>query len=273
VRSTLVSPGHVELTGQVPMGIAPPLLHVYQVEDSAAFARTAFIDALRRTGVTVDAQANGANPSADLPAKGSYASSDQVAAYVSPVFSEYVKLILKVSLNLGANLSICLLAVHAGSTDCGDGLPVEQGFLRDVANVPVEQLALNDGQGASPNDLVTPTATVALLRYLQGRPDFARFRTTLPILGRDGSLAMVVPDSPAAGQVQAKTGTLVEGDALNNRLVMPSKALAGYIDTSNGQLLAFYLVVNDVPVSSIPEVLQVNTDLGKIAARLWGPKG
>jgi serine-type D-Ala-D-Ala carboxypeptidase/endopeptidase (penicillin-binding protein 4) len=273
VRSTLVSPGHVELTGQVPMGIAPPLLHVYQVEDSAAFARTAFIDALRRTGVTVDAQANGANPSADLPAKGSYASSDQVAAYVSPVFSEYVKLILKVSLNLGANLSICLLAVHAGSTDCGDGLPVEQGFLRDVANVPVEQLALNDGQGASPNDLVTPTATVALLRYLQGRPDFARFRTTLPILGRDGSLAMVVPDSPAAGQVQAKTGTLVEGDALNNRLIMPSKALAGYIDTSNGQLLAFYLVVNDVPVSSIPEVLQVNTDLGMIAARLWGPKG
>ncbi|TQM65025.1 D-alanyl-D-alanine carboxypeptidase/D-alanyl-D-alanine endopeptidase [Humibacillus xanthopallidus] len=273
VTSRVVAPGRIELTGQVPMGITPPLLHVQQVEDPAAFARSAFIDALRLAGVTVDVSASGANPSGALPPKSSYAAGNRVAAYVSPVFSEYVKLILKVSHNLGANLTVCLLAVRAGSTDCLDGLEVERDFLRDVARVPVEQVVLNDGQGGSLGDVVTPTATVALLRYFQTRPDFARFRASLPVLGRDGSLAMVVPDSPAAGHVQAKTGTLAAGDLLNNRLLMPSKALAGYIDTSNGQLLAFSLVVNYVPASSIDDVLQVNTDLGRVAAAIWGPRG
>jgi len=76
-----------------------------------------------------------------------------------------------------------------------------------------------------------------------------------------------------AGHIQAKTGTLAAGDELNQRLILPSKALGGYIDTSHGKLLAFYLVVNNVPATSINDVLVVNNDLGKIAARLWGPKG
>jgi serine-type D-Ala-D-Ala carboxypeptidase/endopeptidase (penicillin-binding protein 4) len=226
-----------------------------------------------RAGVTVDAPAVGANPVNTLPAPKSYAPGDQVAAYVSPVYSEYVKLVMKVSLNLGANLAVCLLAANAGSTECLDGLPEEQAVLRDVMKVPVGQLVLNDGQGATPSDLVTPYAAIQLLKWWQGRPDFARFRAALPVLGRDGSLAMVVPDSPAAGHVQAKTGTLAGADYLNNRLNLPSKALGGYIDTSNGKLQAFYLVVNNVPATSIEDVLVVNNDLGKIAARLWGPKG
>src|SRR6478735_6250093 len=273
VKSTLVAPGQIELTGQVPMGISAPLLHVFQIEDPAAYARTILIDALGDEGVTVDAPATGANPANKLPAPKSYASGDQVAAYISPVYSEYVKLVLKVSLNLGANLAVCLLAANAGSTDCLDGLPAEQAVLRDVMKVPVGQLVFNDGQGASQSDLATPNAAIQLLKWWQGRPDFARFRASLPILGRDGSLAMVVPDSPAAGHVQAKTGTLAAGDELNQRLILPSKALGGYIDTSNGKLLAFYLVVNNVPATSINDVLVVNNDLGKIAARLWGPKG
>jgi D-alanyl-D-alanine carboxypeptidase/D-alanyl-D-alanine-endopeptidase (penicillin-binding protein 4) len=187
--------------------------------------------------------------------------------------SEYVKLVLKVSLNLGANLASCLLAANAGSTDCLDGLPQEQAILRDVKKVPVGELVFDDGQGASQSDLVTPNAAIQLLKWWQGRPDFARFRATLPILGKDGSLATVVPNSPAAGNVQAKAGTLAAGDELNQRLIPPSKALGGHIDTSNGKLLAFYLVVNNVPATSIEDVLVVNNDLGKIAARLWGSQG
>lgn len=36
------------------MGISPALLHVQQVEDPAAFARTALIDVLKDAEVTVD---------------------------------------------------------------------------------------------------------------------------------------------------------------------------------------------------------------------------
>jgi D-alanyl-D-alanine carboxypeptidase/D-alanyl-D-alanine-endopeptidase (penicillin-binding protein 4) len=128
---------------------------------------------------------------------------------------------------------------------------------------------LNDGQGGSPTDLVTPQAVVDLLRYMQSRPDFARYEKVLPILGVDGSLSGVVPNSPAAGHVFAKTGTLASGDILNNRFVLSDKALGGYIHTKDGRILAFSLIVNNVPLTDINEVLGVNNDLGEISALLW----
>ena len=190
------------------------------------------------------------------------------------VYSEYVKLVLKVSLNLGATLAICLLAVDAGSTKCLDGLPREQEILRDVMKVPGAVLKTARALLVRPRQ---PNAAIQLLRSWQGRPDFERFRTTLPIMGRDGSLATVQPDSPAAGHVQAKTGTLAAGDDLNQRLYLPSKALGGYIETSNGRLNAFYLVVNNVPVKSINEsssstTTSARSPLGSGVARADGPK-
>ena len=96
----------------------------------------------------------------------------------------------------------------------------------------------------------------------------------LPILGVDGSLVLVQQDSPAAGHVHAKTGTGVSGDIAHDQLFLTTKALAGYIETSTGRLLAFSLYVNnglldefDDPI--LGDVFQVNDDLGEIAAIIW----
>ncbi|MBV9326248.1 MAG: hypothetical protein JO352_20995 [Chloroflexi bacterium] len=43
-------------------------------------------------------------------------------------------MILTTSYNTGANAVLCLLAVHAGSTDCLDGLPVIRA-LTDRAGI------------------------------------------------------------------------------------------------------------------------------------------
>lgn len=268
LSTTVTSPGHLLLTGSVPAG-HEPVVHTFQVQDPPAFARTAFIEALKRAGVSVGASATGPNPSALLPAKNSYPPANQVAVFVSPKLSEYVKLIMKVSLNLGANLSVCLLAVHIHETDCLAGLSAEQQFLSKTAKVDTTQLVLNDGQGGSPTDLVTPQAVVDLLRYMASRPDFARYEKVLPILGVDGSLSGVQAGSPAAGHVFAKTGTLASGDFLNNRFVLSDKALGGYIHTKDGRILAFSLIVNNVPLTDINQVLGVNDDLGKISALIW----
>ena len=77
------------------------------------------------------------------------------------------------------------------------------------------------------------------------------------------------PNSPAAGHVFAKTGTLASGDILNQRFVLSDKALGGYIHTKDGRVLAFSLIVNNVPLTDINEVLGVNNDLGEISALLW----
>jgi D-alanyl-D-alanine carboxypeptidase/D-alanyl-D-alanine-endopeptidase (penicillin-binding protein 4) len=124
-------------------------LRVAAVDDPAAFARTALIEALGPAGVSVGASPTGPNPSSELPKKGSYKASDRVAAYVSPPYSEYAKLILKVSHNYGANLNLCLMAVKAGSTDCNDAFPIMKKFF-EKAGVDTEQVALADGRGATP---------------------------------------------------------------------------------------------------------------------------
>lgn len=79
------------------------------------------IEALKGAGVEVRAKAVGPNPARQLPK--SYQGAPTVARYTSPTYSEYAKLILKVSHNLGANLGICLMATSTGSPDCANGFP------------------------------------------------------------------------------------------------------------------------------------------------------
>ncbi len=122
------SDGRIVVSGDIASD-ADTLLRVAPVEDPATFARTALIEALERAGVSVSASPTGSNPASDLPEKGSYNTDAQVATYESPPFSEYAKLILKVSHNYGGNLNVCLMAVEAGSTDCNDGFPVMKSFF------------------------------------------------------------------------------------------------------------------------------------------------
>jgi D-alanyl-D-alanine carboxypeptidase/D-alanyl-D-alanine-endopeptidase (penicillin-binding protein 4) len=148
-------------------------------------------------------------------------------------------------------------------------------FLKK-AGVDPGAVALQDGQGATSNALYTPLDTSALLEYWTHRPDFARFRAALPILGVDGSLAIVQANSPAAGHVVAKTGTLAGADLVNDRAVLYAKSLAGYIDAADGRPLVFTAVVNDSPINGDPtqNIIDINNDLGAVAAAIWKqPKG
>ena len=268
VRVTGQAPGRITVSGTIPAG-AQPLVQVAPIADPASFARTVFIQALRNAGVRIDASANRANPARKLPRTTSYSARSRVAAYTSPPYADYAKLILKVSHNLGANLGVCLLAVHAGKRDCDAGLTVMRGFL-SRAGVPPAQVALGDGRGGDPVDRASPFAVTQLLRYWIGRPDFAQFRATLPVLGEDGSLVDVATDTPARGKIFAKTGTLIAGDSLNGRLVVQAKALGGYYQDAHGAWRAFNVVVNNAGGGDdVEPVLQANEDVGQIAARLW----
>ena len=72
-----------------------------------------------------------------------------------------------------------------GSTSAG--LKVERDFLR-TAGVADGDVILSDGSGLSRDDLVTPRAVVALLRYAQTRSWGRDFFSTLPVAGVDGTL-------------------------------------------------------------------------------------
>jgi D-alanyl-D-alanine carboxypeptidase/D-alanyl-D-alanine-endopeptidase (penicillin-binding protein 4) len=239
-------------------------LRVAQIADPTAFARTALIEALRRADVSVSASPTGSNPSSELPKKGSYNSKDQVAAYQSPPFSQYTKLILKVSHNYGANLNVCLMAVKAGSTDCSDAFPMMKSFLKK-AGVDVEQVALADGRGLDPVDQFSPKAVIEILHYWLKQPQFDTFRKMLPEMGVNGSLASqgICKDCPAKGKVFAKTGTVGNDDLLNGRVIQ-AESLGGYLEVAPGRYNLFYVVENGAVVKNIEDTIKVYVDLANI---------
>ena len=112
---------------------------------------------------------------------------------------------------------------------------------------------------------------VSYLQMMSKRADFAAFKAALPVLGRDGTLYQIQPQSPAAGHVFAKTGTFALGDPLNRGLLVTGKGLAGYATTEAGRNLIVVIYVNNVFVSFAPDEVTrvVGQALGEVAATTW----
>jgi serine-type D-Ala-D-Ala carboxypeptidase/endopeptidase (penicillin-binding protein 4) len=252
--------------GRLPVGHRA-VVKTYEVEEPAAFARTLFIEALRDHGVKVAALALNDNPAGKLPSRDEVAKLPQVAEYTSPQFSEYVKVILKVSHNLHASTLPLLLASNHGETTLDAGLKREGTILKGLG-VDGSAISFGGGAGGARADLVTPRATVTLLRAMAKRPDFPAFEAALPVLGRDGTLAQAVPaDSAARGHAKAKTGTYWLNNGLNGEAVLTSKALAGTMETASGRPLVFAFFVNNVPIAG-DNVNDATTAAGRVLGKL-----
>jgi D-alanyl-D-alanine carboxypeptidase/D-alanyl-D-alanine-endopeptidase (penicillin-binding protein 4) len=241
----------------------------YSVTAPAAFARTLFIEALERQGISVTAQATGHNPGEKLPASGSYSSARKVAELTSPPLSEDVKLTLKVSQNMHANYYIMLLALSENKTGYYDGMEKEGKVLRALG-LDTSALALGDGAGGDRVDHVSPRTAAQLLTLMSKRPYADRFVKALPVLGVDGTLAgNCRAGNPGRGHVYAKTGTGPWPDTLNGQNFLFAKGLAGYIDTKSGKRLVFAEFVNNVPLTDGVTIDSVGTDLGSIAGLIY----
>jgi D-alanyl-D-alanine carboxypeptidase/D-alanyl-D-alanine-endopeptidase (penicillin-binding protein 4) len=262
------APGKIVVEGQVPADLAS-WVQIFQVEDPSAHARTLLIEALERAGVAVTATPTGDNPVDLLPAQGSYAAEDQVALHVSLPFSENLKLIQKTSHNQHADMLVFLLALHSGSTSYDDGMVAIRSILEE-ANIDSTLVSLSDGRGNEYTDVFSPRTVTELLAYMATRPDFPTFFDALPVLGVNGTEATTVPaDSPVAGKAFAKSGMTVAGDGMNDRALVMTRALAGYMTGQSGRELVFGIYLNNVPLASLGDVLTVITEHGAIAEAIY----
>ncbi len=255
----------VVLTGTIAADSAP-VVNVWAFKDPATYARTAFIEALGRAGVDVTADPVATNAADALPAKADVDSLTSVAELVSLPLGQEVTYINKISFNVGGETMICRLAVAAGSDDCAAGLPKAQQIWKS-AGLDTNAVALVDGSGLTGN-LVTANSQVQLETIMSKRPDAQAWRDTLPILGVDGSLALVQADGPAKGKVSGKTGTLLAGDGFNGRYRLPVKALGGYIDTEGGRHFAFAVISTNSLYPDLNGIFEANDDVGKVVAAI-----
>lgn len=271
LASDVANPGGtrvVTVTGSIPLG-KQPILFAYPVAQPSRFAEVVLREALEQVGVKVEAGASSVAPDFKALAA-SYTDQNLMAEHVSLPLSEEVKVTLKVSQNLHASATPFLLAaVLAHKTEVQAGFDLEHEFLAK-AGLDLSGAAQSDGAGA--DAYYTPDFMVHYLAFMSKQKDFPVFLNALPVLGRDGTLWNIQPDSTGAGHVRAKTGTFTRRNALNKNLMVTAKGLAGYMTTADGRHLAFALYVNLVPVTlDDPEAVTkiAGQALGEIAAAAY----
>ena len=263
-----IGPRNLLVSGKIPEG-HKPMLKTFEVLDPPSFARSRLIEALQRNGVDVERSLWADNARERLPAREEVAKLPRVALFQSPPLSESIKLIFKVSHNLQASTLPLIVAAKNGKRTLGAGLQLQRDFLLK-AGVDADSISFGGGAGGSPADAVTPRATVQLLRHMASRPDAAAYRDGLPILGIDGTLVdAVAANSPARGRVQAKTGTLFFQNLLNNRYLVTSKALAGYMTTSKRKNFAFAVFINNAHIATDADTTRVSRTLGRFCELVW----
>jgi len=264
---------NIVLSGSIAAGSGAQTASL-RVPSPTLFATAALRDALRAAGVSIKPKKSEDSIKDFAPYTNFYGPENQIAEHVSPPLSEEVKITLKVSQNLHAGMGpyyLGLLVAKDSKDPLRGGFKVENAFLTD-AKLDLSGASQGDGEGGNWADLFSPDFICRYLAYWKTRPDFPIFLTSLPVLGKDGTLAKIQLGSPAAGHVFAKTGTFGSGDKLNSRLMLNGKGLAGYVMTKSGRTIAFALYVNHTSLSSgDPEIAQkiAGEALGEIAGSAY----
>ncbi|MGD0197803.1 MAG: D-alanyl-D-alanine carboxypeptidase [Solirubrobacteraceae bacterium] len=211
-----------------------------------AHAAWEFAGTLRHAGISVSgrSQAGTTPPAAHLLASVESPPMSELAALTAgPSDDFFAEMILKA---IGARFG-------AGGTTA-DGAAVVRSYLAKLGLTP----QIVDGSGLSRGDLTSPLAVVTLLRDLSPGGDAilqavgSTLRSALPIVGETGTLAARMVGTPAAGNCQAKTGTLSD-----------ASDLAGWCDGR----FAFALLMNHVVVWKAQEAQDKMVEaLAKLAA-------
>ncbi len=260
---TETAPGSIRVDGEIAAD-SPPVLTISQISDPSAFARALFIEALVRAGIKVATPPVG--PAGQLPDAGVYRNANRVAEYVSPPLSEFVKVILKVSYNRGADLMVCLAAVRAGSRDCGEGLAEVLKTLARNGISPTSTYPF-DGAGTNGNNRTTASDLATFLGAIANTPTGAAIHDGMAVLGVDGSQAQNGSDSAAAGHVRIKDGDIVSGSAAGQMIVI-AMSQTGFIDAKSGRQLVYGVVVNNTPFPSMEDYIAARADVAAIVVAI-----
>ncbi len=218
----------VVVKGSLPAKSAPRKL-ILAIEEPAQHAAALLKRLLEERGIrvagTARAQHIHAEPGDDPVV---------LAEHVSVPLGDAVKLINKISQNLHTEMLLRTVARQSGVWATPDDLmkvPVDFYVAAGVTPGDVIQV---DASGLSRHDLVTPRAIVTLLSFAQKQSWFGPYYASLPVAGQDGTLEDRMKNTPAAGRIHAKTGS-----------VEHVRTLSGFAETPVGRRVIFSFLSNN----------------------------
>lgn len=158
-----------------------------------------------------------------------------LAVHQSPPLLELLKVVNQRSHNLYAES--VLRTVGRSTTGSGSvrGGAAAVVAMMEEAGASTAGLFMDDGSGLSRMDRATARSIVDLLAMMSESTHWDAFWETLPEAATSRGLRRM-QQTPAAGNLRAKTGTI---DRVS--------ALSGYVRARNGERLAFAIISNDVP--------------------------
>jgi D-alanyl-D-alanine carboxypeptidase/D-alanyl-D-alanine-endopeptidase (penicillin-binding protein 4) len=235
----------LEVSGSIPLGSAPLTRGVAVINPTLFFAQS-LKDALIARGIRVRGEAADFDDVAgSIAASDGAAGADRrtIAATPSPPLREIATVLMKASQNLYAE-SLLKAAGAArgglGTTAAGRAV-VRSAFA--AWGIPDDSVVLADGSGLSRYNYVTAAALTAVLERMYTDPKHRdAFVASLPIAGKDGTVASRMRRTRAEGNAAAKTGSIAN-----------VRALSGYVRTRDGETLVFSILANDfvVPAATV----------------------
>jgi serine-type D-Ala-D-Ala carboxypeptidase/endopeptidase (penicillin-binding protein 4) len=224
IRALRASPETTVLFGR--RNRVGPSTMTLSVDSPAYFARM-FKETLERSGIKVEGQARiRSSRSGESPEL------KELVVYESPDLRWVIRVLLKVSQNLYAETLVKAMSPAVSAKTTEEGVRHLEQLLERIG-MPREGYVIADGSGLSRYNLLTPNTLVKLLKYAYGRPYREDFVASLPVGGMDGTLRYRMAGWTASSRAQAKTGSLTN-----------VRALSGYIRRSDGEILAFSLMIN-----------------------------
>ncbi len=226
VRAINARDGAVQVRGSI--GARSPVRRFgLVVQDPASFTAGAFHAALLKQGITVDGGVRlGATPSG----------ATKVGALLSPPLDQIVAPMNRESINLFAELLFRNAArgprrERQGTTAFAEAAIRE--FYAQKMGSDASTMVAADGSGLSTFDRITSRQMIQLLHYAHSAEWGPTFHASLPVAGVSELLRTRMRNTPAGGNLHAKTGT-------TNDVV----GLAGYVTAENGEVLAFSFLYN-----------------------------
>jgi serine-type D-Ala-D-Ala carboxypeptidase/endopeptidase (penicillin-binding protein 4) len=219
----------VVIRGTMPARSAPRKL-VLAIHEPAEHAAALLTRLLAERGVKVD----GASRSLHVGEPVGTVPRAVLAEHVSVPLGDSVKLVNKISQNLHTEMLLRAAARNTAVWNSPEDLLKFPADFYAAAGIAPGDVIQTDGSGLSRHDLVTPRAVVALLRYAEGQPWFAPYYASLPVAGVDGTLETLMKNTPGAGRIHAKTGS-----------VEHVRTRSGFAETPNGRRLIFSFLSNN----------------------------
>ena len=215
------------------------------IGDPALYTAQALRDALRRAGINVKG-----NAAVNIAPR---VWRERIAIIESPPLWQILSVVLKPSQNLYAEMIFKGLSAGGAmpaSYDASEEL--ERRFLTTEAGIPASDFHFVDGCGLSPDDLVTPSAVVALLRWMNEPVRRGIWLMMLAQPGEEGTLRRRL--LPFAGRIHGKTGSI---NGVN--------ALSGIIEGADGKQRYFSIIINHHTADSSEALHAIDAIVAEIA--------